>query len=564
MVSNIKQLPGGEPMMAWHRSDRGASAIVVAITMLVLMGMAALVVDVGAGFSERRQDQSAVDAAVMAGALSFSVSAEEVREQVLAYTETNIDTTYSVSEWEAIWDSCTDPDRPATYQPVPARATMANPFIDCISIAAIGRVRVRLPDQTVGTTFGKVLGFNELRTHAVAEAKLEPTVGGGGVLPFGVLGSAVDGSELCLSQASTGNALPPCTGSASGNFGTINSPWFGNKESVPATTASCPPNPGAPYLAQNIALGLDHTVGRNSYYGPYPSPLLHPLTGMPPAQEHFITPTPVPWGPWQKDQCSVVGGGLAEGDDGVPVDTLLANTGLANSQPIADGLINNTSHIGTPTRLQQGPGPDRSIITKKGGGSETWNLDNRPLWEFINPLATGVPSTCDRGLFPANGDYSTGTTATDNLRLCLTDYRLGGFSGVLFDADIDSDNVPDIVSSPRFNFVPQFWYSAWGNGSHWQPVYDYRPVFLAGIWLNCQGGGPSLVCDDTAGVVFYPGEGTSSLCDTNPSDPSCGSNLKALNLNQVSGWLLPNSSVPPGVFGGPSGQFDPFSAELFK
>ena len=47
------------------RSDElGASAVVVALSMLLLLGGTAIVVDLGAGFNERSQDQSAADAGV--------------------------------------------------------------------------------------------------------------------------------------------------------------------------------------------------------------------------------------------------------------------------------------------------------------------------------------------------------------------------------------------------------------------------------------------------------------------------------------------------------------------
>ena len=51
--------------MNFTRLDRGAAAIIVAISMLVIMGFAALVIDLGAGFNERAQDQSAADASVI-------------------------------------------------------------------------------------------------------------------------------------------------------------------------------------------------------------------------------------------------------------------------------------------------------------------------------------------------------------------------------------------------------------------------------------------------------------------------------------------------------------------
>jgi Flp pilus assembly protein TadG len=47
--------------------DRGASALIVAVMLVVLLGFGAIVVDAGAIYSHRRQIQSAADAAVLAG-----------------------------------------------------------------------------------------------------------------------------------------------------------------------------------------------------------------------------------------------------------------------------------------------------------------------------------------------------------------------------------------------------------------------------------------------------------------------------------------------------------------
>jgi hypothetical protein len=51
-----------------RRDERGATAILIALSMISLMGVVGIVMDGGFGFSDRRQSQNAADAAALAGA----------------------------------------------------------------------------------------------------------------------------------------------------------------------------------------------------------------------------------------------------------------------------------------------------------------------------------------------------------------------------------------------------------------------------------------------------------------------------------------------------------------
>ena len=536
------------------RAEQGATAVVVAISMLVIMGFAALVIDLGAGFNERAQDQSAADTGVMAGALSFSISAGQVRDDLLDIVAANLDQTYTPTDWLALWDSCQDAGRPANYQPVPSLAGMTNSTIDCISIAATGYVRVRIPDQMQSTTFGKILGSGQLVTSAVAEAKLQSTLGSSGVLPFGLLGSATDGSQLCLSSAPPGVSQLPCTGDDSGNFGELNSPLFGKPEL--GTSADCPNNPGAGILSQNIAVGIDHIIGQDTYYSTFPVPGYPSNPGNNPPDPD---PTYGDWGAWQIDRCTPVGGGLAVASDGVPVNTMLANTGF-DGDAVQNGLVGVTDGSlfsdGLPSRLQRGTNDKRELVTKAaipkvGAALVTWSLDNKGLWEYLLPSAASVEGgKCN----PTNSAYQTGgRPATVLISECLSDYVANGDTFQIFSLDI--------LESPRFSFVPQFWYSQWGSGSHFQPVHGYRPVYLGGLWFNCNAGTD---CDGSTGVEFFPGEGSDIMCDGDLPSCSSSSKVNTLSLKQLSGWLLPDSAVPPEAFGGPGGTLWPFTVELYK
>ncbi len=88
--------------------ERGASAVLVAFSLILVMGMAALAIDVGFGLSERRDDVAAADVGVMAGAVDSLGSNAVVRDQILSFTRQNLPTTYSNAAWQTLWEGCTD------------------------------------------------------------------------------------------------------------------------------------------------------------------------------------------------------------------------------------------------------------------------------------------------------------------------------------------------------------------------------------------------------------------------------------------------------------------------
>ena len=54
-----------------RQNDRGQAFVITAFSMVVLIGMSALVLDVGSWFRTKRRLQSTSDAAVLAGAQSL-------------------------------------------------------------------------------------------------------------------------------------------------------------------------------------------------------------------------------------------------------------------------------------------------------------------------------------------------------------------------------------------------------------------------------------------------------------------------------------------------------------
>jgi hypothetical protein len=492
-------------------SERGASALVVAGSLVLIMGIAAVTIDVGANFNNRRGSQTAADTAAMAGALSFEEPVEAVTE-VLTFARSNLDVTYSNADWATLWTSCTDSDRPANFFPMPRPAGWGGGTVDCIS-QSVNEIRVRIPDQLIDTSFGQVLGVAEMRANAAAVATLRPRVGSG-LLPFAVRGGETSG-EICLQTSSGGTAVPPCDGPAQGSFGTVISPWFGNDEL--GTTPRC--NSLSALIDDNIARGLDHFVG--VYENPGWS---YPQTGTVPANNTTRASDA------NVDECSV-SGGVAVASDGVPIDTLLVDTGnVANA--VTAGLA--TGGGGSYTPLLQQAGPFRQVRS----GSATLQLNNVPLWNHLLPGNAGGIAACNSASISSLPTIDQKNTA---MNACLAAAASSG--NVIFRDTIEN--------SPRFAWAPQMWFTSLGSGQRFNPVYQYRQVYLAGSFMNCSG--------TTCGIVFYPGDGSSPLCDAQ------GPNCRTITINQQTAFLIPTTATSNAVRNSfPGGNLGPFEPELLR
>lgn len=533
-----------------QETERGATAMFIAGSMILLIGMAAVAIDVGAGFNERRQNQTAADVGVLAGVLDYldlglcgappGDTEDGGCNELLGFTRTNLTTTFLEPDWIAAWQSCQDPDKPIGFGPLPVDTngwgagfqgtrwdgTIVLDAVDCISVSP-QELRVRVPDQLLDTTFGRVLGVEELRTLASAQAALlQPSVGG--VLPFGVLSNA--SGHVCLLTAPAGNAEPPCDGSDSGNFFTLESQTWGPPSSD-QTLADCG-NPGAPELAINVALGLDHLIAIADDFV-VTDPTNYSFDNAPPGTADDLTT--------REDRCILSGGVPVPTDvipDTGPRDTMQAATGTDDRDPVIKGLINglpadfsanapNGGNDVTP-RLKRMAGctlPDgtscasdtRELRERVGGTNYSHDLNNVPLWEYLEPSALNID--CDNDGTPDLTDTSQIDT-TDEMTCLLENLAPGP---PIFSAAIESNS--------RFARVPQFHFEEWGPGTHWQPVKAYRMVYLHSIWF----------LDGSDNFEFEPGESSSPVC------LGVSANCATLRILQLEAFLLPDIAVPDSV-----------------
>lgn len=506
-------------LLARARDDRGATALIVAAGMVLFLGMAALAIDIGFGFNERRQDQTAADTGVMAGAVGAINGGPAVRDQTLTYVRNNLDTTYSNAAWQSAWQGCVDPaaDRNAGgYNFIaltpPAGWSVTDPANWCISFeSARGLLRVRVPDQLIETSFASVLGVDDLRTHATAVSRVRPR-GSGGILPFGLPNGA--SGLRCLSSGPSGQAVDPCVGALSGNFGVLRGPLFGNSEI--STPQRCNAQPPGEVLATNIAVGYDHIVVPDADGS---------------SANHVL------------DQCF-----------NNFVDTLDSDPGFPNNS-LERGLAGPTPFGHTP-RLEQTTNP-----TNVFGNP----IDNQPLWQYLLPgvdyggtngnPADDAPASCNPQSFinsPPNVPFDwNGDGILDrpgswqHMDVCIDAYNSGGFTTVMFSKTLGQN-------AARFGYVPEFWENSLGSGgSDNLHVKNFKAVFLeTTTWRR-----------SATNVRFHsPGE---PCMDGSGAPAACTGNY---SLWQLTAFVLPDSSLPLELRGSkPSGGsgLNPYDVELY-
>lgn len=355
-------------------NERGAVAILVAASLVMLMGFAAITVDGGAAFSERRQDQSAADMASMV-AVQFARgdsdpedAADLGAEQAVAIANANLDNPPTSADWS----NCVDPNRPGEYTVVSSQSR-------CISFTDnLQKARVVIPTIEVATTFARVLGAESIATSAFAEAQGDLGQPGR-VLPFGFFGG---GPEICLKTApGQGPPTGPCEDSASGNFGTLLFSLYGNR--TLGTKERCGSAATQDKLDVNMAVGVDHPLGTWSAS----SPEIRDDTAYCPLFNSR---------PNQVDGQAGSGANLYNGMvDGVSKPSLL-----------------DRSYSG---RLARG---SNRIVVESGSPA----IDDTPLWAFLD--GSGNPAAC------------SGVTDQAGMRSCLSAWNDG--YGPLFRIDIDS------------------------------------------------------------------------------------------------------------------------------
>ena len=302
-------------------------------SMVMLLMFGAFAVDLGAAWSQRRENQGSVDTSGVAAALqtrgvgqAAAIAAADTEVVRITYVSINPDMT--LAQWTAEWAACTDPDKGPEF-------TITGSS-DCISYASsLSKIRVRTPLVDTNTSFAAIIGLDTLQTDAFVEVIITLS-GGGAVLPFGVPGAASGSTEICLKTGANPKTVPPCDGPDTGNFGFLDITEYGNITFGSTTLCNGATNTR---LGRNIARGVDHPILEAPGAA---SPFRRDITG---CQDGNIN-----YGPYS------------------------LTTEPGNKTGVLDnGFIDGVS--GLPGRLTL------SSDTISQGGK---TFDDKPLWEYLN------------------------------------------------------------------------------------------------------------------------------------------------------------------------------------
>lgn len=479
--------------------ERGATAVFVAAAMIALMGIAAIAIDYSAALNERRQDVGAADTAVLAGAVELGTTGalnpfQAVVDEIKAVADTNTPNPITLANWNA----CTDAE--ALAIPSTAAALGVTDGTACISFSAdFSRVRVQLPPQATPTSFGRVVGIDQIVTAAAAEAKLKGSLGPTGGFPAGALSGTPPGSEFCMKASTPGQNN--CDAFSTGNFADF-APYFYTDVDPGAASTVCVSGLAPAPLAWTMANGIDHRLGRTDVIRP-------PGTRV---NGDSCPGTAGPMFPYQVDS----GGGYS-------------------NQDITQGLVTGGSYAGGFSgRLNRGPYRD-GTATIFGV-----NIDNYPLWAFIRP-GGGLHADCVAArALPVHPGYTTPAewdAAKDLMADCLSNE-----TGLLFS--------PQIINSARITTIPLFHQAAPLPSN--ACCYDIKgglPVFVESLWTTQS---PPLAC--TGQILIDPVAG---ICRHDAGMPgSISAPPGARRVESASAFVLRASHLPGNVaqdLGGGSG-----------
>lgn len=424
------------------KGEDGVVMVAFAILLVVILGVAALVVDIGFVSEKTRQIQNSADAAALAAAQSLPTrTAAVVTAQ--NYASANL------PDGSFPWATCTDANRPTGWNFV---ATSP-----CISFdSSFTRVKVRVPWQSYPTMFGRVLKVGSLGTTRTATARIV-AAGFGSIQPF-ALYSGFTAGLACMKQGPSGHRIATCDDPTTGNFTLLDITQYGN-ESL-KTPTRCGNGFQQNRMIDNIAIGADHLF--TTYDG----------------------------------TVKLDGGNSCAQDGPNTIPPRTGNDVNAFDLGIAHGTAGNTSD-GGGARLTRGQYPKASVMGQQ--------LDNKPMWDFIptglpTTGANAVPSSCRRETFNAISSSPANTYQTrmeDALELCFVQYEAGPtgngtpYTGVVFSANTNpfGAEVPidlyDVQLSPRFAYVPQFVQSVPPNGSSSDlNISSFRAIYMWDLYYN--------------------------------------------------------------------------------
>ena len=415
-----------------HDEERGAVLVMAVIILVVMLGICALVVDLGFAWQKHRQVQNTADAAALGGAQDLPSLAATV-ESAESLASTNL------PNGSFSWSTCTDGDH----------LISASADTQCISFdSSFTRVRVRVPQQRYSTFFASVLGIDAVETHASATARV---VGAGfaSIVPFAVF-SGFTAGLACLKQGPSGHRIATCDDPETGNFYLLDITQYGNE--TLKTPERCGDSFQRSRMIDNIAIGADHMF---AVYSGSPR-----LDGCGTAGPNTIPPR--------------------TGNDLDAFDTGLLHGGSSDTSDNAGG------------RLVRGGYAKATVLGRQLDNKPLWEYIPD---ETLPDIPTSCQRATFEDLLSATSVPTQQLAMGTALEQCFADYDAGDFTGVVFAANTDpfGKEVPvdlyDIQLTPRFAYVPQFVQAVPPSGASSDlNVANFRAIFMDTIYSGCSSG----------------------------------------------------------------------------
>ncbi len=482
--------------MTNDRNDRGATALLVALCLLLLFGMLSLAIDIGFGFRERRTDQTGADSSALGGALEMVITpganpVQAAINRIYALVDTNLGRAVPLADW----DGCTDPDALFWMTKSDAAILGTTNGSDCISLSEdFNTLRVRVPVQETPTLFASVMGFDTIPVSAAAEAERNTDWGGGGDFPSGVLSGTDAGTTICVKSGPSGHEScgPPSTGDFA-NF----KPYFYSAVDGYLSTMCVSAEQNQP-MARAMADGIDHEF---SGY-------------------NLVSPNPRINGQW----C------LTSGVPGPPFPNMVDSAAGYQNADITNGLVMG-GNWPTPFtgRLTRGPYVN-GTATVYGVA-----VDNRPLWDYIDDSIAmmGAPDCVAVRARPASVLLTDYPTVRAELEACIQE-AVSGPPMRIFTSDIL--NTHRLVHAPLYHEI-----SLLPNNSCCYHIKGLMPVFIDGVWTRSTHA--SFTCDGefddtTAGMCIHR-PGLAGSLNVNPPGQK--------NIDSASGIVLSCALLPEGT-----------------
>jgi len=428
--------------------------ILATLVLVVMLGIAALVVDVGYGLQKRRQVQNTADAAALA-------AAQDLPNITAAIATAQANATINLPDGTFNWSTCTDAKQLAIVSTVS----------QCISFdTSFTRIRVRVPDQQYKTLFAKVLGMTTITTNGGATARV---IGAGlaSIQPFSLF-SGFGSGIACLKQGPSGHRISTCDEPETGNFNLLDITQYGN-ESL-GTPRQCGDSAQRARMIDNIAIGSDHMF------------------------EVW------PGGAEKVDACDVPGPDTVPPRTGNDIDAFDLGLVHGSAATVSDG---------GPGRLQRGEFSKATIMGVELDNKPLWEFIPS---ETLADVPTSCQRSIFDALLVSTAVGEQQEVMSAALETCSADYDAGGFTGVVFSANTDpfGKEIPvdlyDIQLSPRFVYIPQFVQGGPPPGSSDEfNIESFRAVYIHEVFASCSERGD---CD----VSFAPGPwNTSGMGSTN-------------------------------------------------